>query len=477
MNKSGDRPQFSPVNRNIMSLEVIQEIERFSPLQRPQEVQIMPALGENSRLDGTGFILPLEIKRLFKNYNQNLQLGKSAEEAWMLSVGELVVNVRTFTVEYIQSSTVLPHKNRIEAVNGINTMVGANGVAVIEGIADQERQGGVKDASVAVDNFISAKAPNRVAVINSPLGHSGIFREDGSGITYKNNQTMVFWTNEQGELHGLTLVTDLKEEQAKALSVSLGVDEGLLTGQTQLERVSSIVRNPALFSHAAGLRNPAEYVLDQIIAIRGNTDIKLIQDDGTVEIRSVDQTRADIKRVNQLLSFSEEVEDYISNLKNSLLKRLNNLNHPIVQLEITRQIEETILKITIEHLQKIPNKYFYRYSFAPNNSGVNFEQNKFILAAAFLRTRAGCAGSSSRSSLRGSSLGSGGIREGLGGACGECGMPKDGHYHCPDCKERFEDESNKTQSEWTKACGCGFKFGCAPSGESKEGSEELPKAA
>ena len=463
-----------------MSLEAIPQVERISPLPRSSEVQIIPNLGEHSQLDGTGFILLLELKRLFKNYNQNLKDGKSRDEAWTVSVGELVINIRTFVIEYIQSSTVLPHKNRIEEVNGVNRMVGDNGVSVVDGITDQERYGGVKGASLKVDDFVSAKAPNRVAVINSPLGHSGFFKKDGSGITYKNNQTMVFWTDEKGELNGLTLVTDLDEGQSKQLSLSLGVSEDLLTGQTQLERVSNIVRNPALFSYPQALKNPAEYVLDKIIAIRGNSDVKLVQDDGSVEIRSVEQTRGDIQRVSQLLTFNQAIEDYIAELSNNLLKKINNLNHPIIQAEIAKKIEQTILKITIDHLQKTPNKYFYRLPFEnTRTSNQVLNQDKFMLAAAFLRTRAGCSGSSSVRSLRGISLGSGISlgREGVGGVCGDCGLPNDGHYHCPECNQRFEDESDKPQSEWTPSCGCGFTFGCAPSEETKEETDELQKAA
>lgn len=459
----------------MISVEAISSIDRILPLQRPQEVQTIPALGEHSHLEKTGFILPLELKRLFKNYNQNLRLGKSSDEAWALSVGELLVNIRTFIIEYIQSSTVLPHKNRIEEVNGVNRMVGDNGVPVVDGITDQERQGGVKEASVKVDNFVSAKAPNRVAVINSPLGHSGFFKKDGSGITYKNNQTMVFWTDEQGQLHGLTLVTDLKEEQAKTLSVRLGIDENLLTGQTQLERVSNIVGNPAFFSYSQTLKNPAEYVLDKIVAIRGNSDFRLVQEDGTVEIRSVEQTRQDIHRVNQLLKFNQQIEDYISGLKNNLIKKINNFNHPIIQIEIAKAIEETILDITIDCLKQTPHYSRYIVGISAVQGQRNSESQwlnygkEHFMAAAFLRTRAGCAsgGSSSLSSLRGISLGLslngsfGGSSESISGVCGKCGgNTADNHYHCPECPAKYADETNKSPEARTKQCSCGFKFGC-----------------
>ncbi|MBI4038675.1 hypothetical protein HY384_01815 [Candidatus Daviesbacteria bacterium] len=448
-------------------LTIARPIERILPPTEPQGVQITSGVGENSQLEGTGFILSKEIKRLFKNYNQNIRIGKTPEEAWAISVDESILNIRTFVLEYIQSSTVLPHKNKLEEVNGVNRMVGDNGVLVVDGITGEERQGGVKEASLVVDNFISAKAPNRVAIINSPLGHSGLFKKDGSGITYKNNQAMVFWINEQGELNGLTLVTDLKEEQARALSVRLGVDEGLLTGQTELERVSSIVRNPALFSYAQGLKNPAEYVLDKIVAIRGSSDFRLAQEDGSIEIRSVEQTRKDIQRMTQLLTFNQVIENYLAQLRNNLLGKLNNLNDSIIQSEIARQIEETILGIVVDHLQKTPNKYYSLPSQYRSTPYSTFQEDKFMLAAAFLKTRAGCAGGGSSSSLRRISLGSGIFSteslstENRGGNCNKCGIPNlDNHYHCPECPAKYADETNKSPEARTKQCSCGFEFGC-----------------
>lgn len=474
----------------MVSVEAFSPAERFSPPQRPDEVQIILTPGENSHLEGTGFSLPLELRRLYKNYNQNISLGKSSEEAWALSVGEVEVNIRTFIVEYVQTKTVLPHVNRIEEVGGVNRMVGSNGVPVVEGITEQERQGGVKQASVKADQFISARIPHRVAVINSPLGHSGLFKNDGAEITYKDNQTMVFWIDQQGELHGLTLVTDLDEKQSKQLSVSLGVSEDLLTGQTQLEKVSNIVRNPALFSYAQALKNPAEYVLEKIISIRGSSDFRLVQEDGEVEIRSVAEIRADIKRMAQLLNFSQGIENRINRLKTSLLSKLNNLNNPLIQSEIERTIEETILNITIDYLKQNPNYLRYGNTSSISNSRYQEKQwsnspdGQYLMAAAFLRSRAGCVGgSSSVRSLRGSSLGLGesfGL-EGKGGKCDKCSRVADGHYHCPSCNAYFEDESDRAPGNYTPSCGCGYVFGCGTSAEAEKSGEEetqeLAKAA
>lgn len=71
-------------------------------------------------------------------------------------------------------------------------------------------------------------------------------------------------------------------------------------------------------------------------------------------------------------------------------------------------------------------------------------------------------GSASRlggGSFSGSSSGS--SVENRGGSCKECGMPNaDNHYHCPDCNHKYADETNRSDKERTKQCGCGFQFGC-----------------
>lgn len=48
-----------------------------------------------------------------------------------------------------------------------------------------------------------------------------------------------------------------------------------------------------------------------------------------------------------------------------------------------------------------------------------------------------------------------------GEKCNACGRSReDNHYHCPDCKKTYSDETSKSAYERTKQCSCGFKFGC-----------------
>lgn len=421
------------------------EITNLQPL---KEVDLAPGVGTNSHLEGTGFNLSLEMDRLVTNYNQYCKEGKNHLEALMLSGSESEVNVRTYIVEYIQTKTILPHLNRFAEVEGRVRMVGRNGVPVVEGITAAERNGSVLEASVDVEDFLtaggSARSRNKIAVINSPLGHSGLISQQGKVVRYKSNQTMVFWTDEEGELHGLTIVSDLNKKQSRQLSIDLGIDEAFLGGDTEAEQVANIVANPALFSYGKSIMNPAKYVLEKILAIRGSADFRLEQEDGSVEERSVAKTREDIEKVESLLKFKPFWEQCLAKLRMIILAKGSKLGNALAQSEIAKAIEEAILEITIDYLQQINSKKFN----VPPDDVIYFKpvppRDKYAIAASFLRTRSGCAGGGGKSgisSLSGVSLGSsvvglssvfgfGGETGKKGKACISCGEV---NYCTKDC--------------------------------------------
>ncbi len=469
------------------------------------EIKLAPHVGRNSRLEKTGFNLPLEMFRLFSNYNQNIRKGKTPSEALMLSVSESEINIRTFIIEYIESKTVLPHVSRLGEVDGAVRMVGQNGVPVVSGITSEERSGATREASVKAESFLTEdgtkKAANRVSVINSPVGHSGRINQQGKKINYKVNQTIVSYTGEQGELHSITLVSDLNQDQSRRLSISLGVEESLLEGATEAEQVANIVRNPALFSYGRSIANPVRHVLDQIIAIRGNGDFRLEQDDGTVEVRSVAETRQDIENYGELLKFNPVWEGFIKKLTDLMLAQGYDLNKPFVQHLIAKKTEETILEITVDHLEKtkpelfsiVPDNVIYFNSFSESSrystygiKGVYINESpnmaRYAIATQYLETRSGCnsgeesgesiSGGSSSESSSGSSWGS---SESKKGKCRKCGRSKkDGHYHCPrpNCLAMYANETKVAPENRTKSCSCGFKFACGSSKKEEQQQED-----
>ena len=250
----------------------VQELERgylptsvqsseISTLQTPKRVDIYPGLGRDSVLtEETGFTLGMEMVRLGNDLNFALASGKNLAEALNFATDELEVNIRTYVVEFIKSKTVLPHKNRFDVFDGTQRMVGNNGRPVVDAISSQERKGSVLQVSKTIESFLLTAGPNSFAVMMSPDGWSGYLDKNGQGHNHFNAETMIFWKDQKGVLKGLTLVTDLKQDQAAAVMKRLGVSEQLLGGDSEEDRLSNIVRNPALLSFPRSDITPFEQV-------------------------------------------------------------------------------------------------------------------------------------------------------------------------------------------------------------------------
>lgn len=456
----------------------IQELERDHPspiqlaeiptLQTPKRVDMIPGLGRESNLnEETGFVLWLEVKRFFDDLNFALVSGKNLVEALNFATNELEVNIRTYTIEFIKSKTVIPHKNRLDMVDGVQRMVGNNGRPVVDAVSPQERRGSVLQASRMIESFLLAAAPNSFAVMMSPAGWSGYVDRYGQGQNHLSAETMIFWKDQNGILQGLTLVTDLDQVQSVAVMRSLGVSEQVLGGDSEEDRSVNIVRNPALLRPDT---NPFEGVLDKIVAVRGKGDVRLLQKDGSVEIRSIKQTMENIRRFDELLLFDQKEEEYIFNLREFIMGRIYQLDAESTQLRIAKEIENTVLRLAREHLRKNNTSWKGRqhdYGARVIQDSPTQHNDNFRSEIAFLQSRGGCpaGGSSIIRSLGGislgSSVGSGSSAERGSGMCAECGKSNmDNHYHCPDCKHRYADETNRSTAERTKQCSCGFKFGC-----------------
>lgn len=449
-------------------------------------------LGQDFHLVGTGFNLAQEVTRFFENFNQNIRAGKTVEKALSVTAQETEVNIRTFIVEYIQAGAVLPNPSKIGQVNGVNRMVGDNGVPVVDGTTDKERKGSVRSGLMIVDEAVSLSEPGQVAVINSPKGWSGFFDQFGRPIKYKNSQTMVHWIDETSQLRNVTIVSDLEQAQLERLSIGLEVDQAELTAFTEEEKIAAIVAHPALLFFPEFKVSPAEYVLDRILAIRGNSPFRLEQEDGTVEIRSVEDIRKQIQDPEQLLKFNQDFEDHLKILKQFIMAKVGSLNNADTQMQIISAIERTILHITLDYISAtsftpsviarsessgedsrvqsdavwIPG---HNYTGFTKNDSPMHDSDRYDKAAAFLRTRAGCNGGGGSSTRLGSirigsaSAGSSTNTESSGGICEICRkLNADNHYHCENeqCHKEYADETSVAPENRTKQCSCGTKFGC-----------------
>lgn len=459
------------------------EIAAMQTARRPsvsisKRIDMRLGLGRDSVLtEETGFPLWMEMDRFYDDLNFALSSGKSLPEALRITTNELVVNIRDYEVEFIKSSTVIPHANGFAVVDGVQRMVGNNGRPVVDAVSPQERNGSVLEAARIVDSFLPSTEPNSYTVTMSPSGWSGY------ELRHKNAQVMVCWKDRGGVSKGLTMVTDLSEEQSRQVMIGLGVAEEVLIGETEQERLANIVKNPALLAFPRSDITPFEYVFDKILAIRGSGDIKLLQKDNSEEIRSVEQTRADIRRFDELLVFDQKEEEYIAELQEFIMRRIFTIGDSSIQEEIAKKIEDTVLKLAREYLKK--NKTNWKDAFLNHRESMQQDyeakvirdyptqdDDNFSPEVAFLKSRGGCptGGLSAARGVSSVSSGSGSSIEKGSGVCTECGNSNmDNHYHCPDCKKKYADETNTTR---TAICRCGFEFGCGGSANNEEKQEK-----
>lgn len=439
-----------PEDRNISPLESL----------GPQGKVELAKVTDNTPIPKWDMVL--EMNRLFNDINRFLAEGMVLSEAVGKSAQELEINIRAFALEIIKSRPVLPHLNKFGLKEGVLRILGNNGQPVADGISAQERRGAVLDVSILIDNILPYGPNNTFAVLMSPSGWNGFTLEDGrEALPYLNTQTLIFWKDQMGQLKGLTLHNDLKEQQASRVMESLGVKQEI-EGQNERERLINIVRNPALLSLPQAYQNPFEYVLDKILQVRGNSDIRLKQQDGSIEIRSVSQIRADIAKFDQLLQGSLKEEELITQLKDFILSQAEKIGEDLVQRQIVDKIRQTILSITRIYLQQTSQISWYQPEIqARLHHGWDEAaglRDDFSPEIAFLKTRAGCSvsGGGSVRGLAGVSLGSV-----VGGGGGIIGTESDnmGSLYFP-CPHGCGKINKRPKGKLINYCGEGQTGGC-----------------
>lgn len=395
------------INGRYESLSVLNSIfiarppDRNIPPIEPQKPQYEPIeMASNLiirlRPEDVGFDVQKEMNRLLSDTNRSLEEGKSLDEAVGLSAKTLEVNLRTHDGEIIKQRPVLPHLNRFSMKNGALRMVGENGEPVIDAITTEERRGSVKEASHVIENFLLGAGNNSYAVLMNPAGLNGYIGKNKEKLSHLNAEVMIFSKDESGDLKGLTIVVDLLESQAREIMIRLGISRDLLGGDSEMERLANIVRNPALLSFPGSDITPFEYVLDKMLSIRGDQAFRLLQRDRSEVIRSIEEVRTDIRELDQLFRLSLEEERRIIQPRQLVLAEKENLKEAVVQQAIINKIEETILYLTREHLKEtgfIDNTVIYQAVRGIEPRAIRnpfLEKDNFDKEIAYLKTRSGC---------------------------------------------------------------------------------------
>lgn len=461
-----DLAQFGTSFVTLRSSELLVPVSYETRLPKLKPLELIPDLVYNPHLKEAKFDTELEMRRFFNDINFSLVSGDSLVEAVTISTNELDINIQNYDREVIRSEILLPHSNRFDIYNGELRMVGNSGKPVVDAISDQERYGSSLQAAHKVEDFLLAADNNSFATVMSPAGWNGFVDENGQEAEpHLNCEVMVFWKDQNSKLNGLTIHVDLEKEKAKKVMAKLGVDEALMRGKDEKEELANIVRNPALLSLPRSYANPFEYVLDTILAERGNHDFAISQRVGPAEIRSVASVREDIKRFHELLSPEGEAK-YLASLRQAIFDHIQVLGTKVVQQALVNQIEKTLLNLTKKHLLETGKMDLYqsetwRRLSEQHSIFVSTGDDDYDAIIRYLLSKAGCPASSSSTALRGISLGSDVIDEiNEGSAFVERDADGKLEFPCHKC-HRPNDRPRGGRRKFCKYTGCDAQFqGC-----------------
>lgn len=280
-----------------------------------KEIQMAPGLGRKPlyRLEGMNFAR--EERRFYKGYNQAKQNGKSHQEALELALSEKEANIRTWLREYVQQGTVLPMLITQGEENGHKVIVNIydQSEKIAKKITTEERNGAVLTASIQADGFLDQLKGDGMIVINSPKGWTG-YEVNGKPYNYLDNQTLVF-SRRNGILEGVTLASDLSIEESWQLSKSLGAGLKDSEDLSIKEVITDIVSNTIFLPKGSSRFNTPEDIVDLITSFRPDGQFHFEQQDGTILTVATDDMKKDIRMRDQLLKFSQNVEEQIMGLR------------------------------------------------------------------------------------------------------------------------------------------------------------------
>ena len=225
-------------------------------------------------------------------------------------ITEIEMNIRHYIREYAKQGLVLPN---LVYLNEEGKLVNLSGIPLVPRITAEERMGAILEASIKVESFINEGMPGSMAVITSPRGPSGMKDQNDEAIDYPMTQTLIFIKEANGYLKSVNLVSDLTINQNKELREKLGTSGGNIFRINEMEDLAQIVRNPALLGPNSGYS--LEGILDEILRIRGDSDIVLEKPGGKREYRLVQEYKRDLLRFEELLTIYENAENYISEFK------------------------------------------------------------------------------------------------------------------------------------------------------------------
>lgn len=489
----------------------IQELERGhlstlppsaenKPLQPPESsdynhnrlVKFTGNLQTSEDLHRAGWDSFAEIKRFIGDVNLGLIKGLTLQEAVAFSTQIFVDHVRFHDAEFTRQESVLPHHNYFGFWQGEKRWLGNNGRPVVHGVDKTERWGAPWRAAEKTEELLLEAENNSLVISVSAQGPSGYLDENGRDVPHLNTLVLADYKDKQGNLQGATFVTDLIIDQAEQLMANLGAPANFPAKRgSEMQCVVNLLENPAVLSLPERYHNPLEFVIDQLVVVRGEGDIHLRQKSGPDETRSIAQIRRLAANTETVLDLNATKDRLIKELQEYILANYQMVGTSDFQQAIVEMAEETVLLFTKDYRKNHKNNPVegsvalrpqYIGQYAQDDKEIVRLQKEvdrreyFQVEIAFLQSRAGCpsnnrVSSGSTSSIAGVSV------------FGESDSMGSLYFPCPVCGS-VNKRPREGFVERCQSCGSG-EVACKPSSAGSEKKQEknqkddyeLPKAA
>ncbi|MBF8250195.1 MAG: hypothetical protein HW400_796 [Candidatus Levybacteria bacterium] len=398
-------------------------------------------------LPGTGFMLNKQLDLLSLD-----DLGKNEnKKKWLAQTSR---DIKGFILEYLTEGLVFPINYAIDS-NGHLIDKNYGNKRVVDIVSSEERNGSVKKViGEKLEPFLVNASDGSIAVMDSPSGWSGLYQEDGRPINFPDSQTYVFQKKENN-IVGFTIRTDFSDrEHREFIRRILGEDlPENASAETYIRCGTALI----------DARNDTDLKeIKDVVRLMQDIRRDICKSFLAYKNRSWNEVYKDLERGDDLWHYDKITKDMVYELGDYVLD--NKLN----KQEIKEALAVTILRIAKFLRKDIKVSVQERIIYPTLNRQYSYDIKPEISYGSVLnevQKLPGCAGGGSKSTSLIDSItprfGNSNPFEKSSGTCEHCEKNTgDNHYHCPECKKEYSDETSRSPEQRTKDCKCGFKFGC-----------------
>jgi hypothetical protein len=322
-------------------------------------------------LQGSGFNMASQIKKWIDSYEESQLTSEPIENVKKRLIDQTISDVAGFYFEYISKHDIFPFDLEIiESDSDGKTVFASKYNETLRNLAiPQERDGALLEGIDKAVEMIVNSGPNTVVFLNSPKGWSGL-KNNGKDIVFPDNQTYVYWIDNDGNLKAMTLRTNISIDGSESL---VGIKNS--NDKSSRERIKDVVRSPVKISV---VDDGFIAVLDQI---EKSTSRKFDELRNEVENREI---------YNSLTSEeNKEVGVILDMLKQFLTNNVNDLDDEGIK-ELAFNIGKTILD-----MKDVVNKRKDKFKKATVVNGYDSPDIKYGILSQEVRQLLGCAGGGS----------------------------------------------------------------------------------